>query len=258
MAQPLSADQFLSVLKSSGVRVVTHGSWRTHNRDHKGPWGPVHGVMVHHTGPYATEAGMVDFCRTGYPDLPGPLCHGVVDRAGTVHLVGYGRTNHAGAGDGDVLAAVIAEKPLPPDNEADTDGNRHFYGFECINTGGGQKWTDAQLKATHAVSAALCRAHGRSERSVIAHKEWQPGRPDPAGIDMADFRTGRSSPLVTAMGKRLVAGGCGRYRSGPSPRWTDADRCSYAAWQRKLGYSGADADGIPGPTSWAKLHVPQP
>ncbi|MCH0562133.1 peptidoglycan-binding protein [Streptomyces sp. MUM 2J] len=291
MAQPLSADQFLAVLKKSGVRVVEHGSWRTHNRDHKGAWGPVHGVMIHHTGPYSTEAGMVELCRTGYTSLPGPLCHGVIDRSGTVHLVGYGRTNHAGAGDDDVLRAVIAEQPLPPDNEANTDGNARFYGFECINTGGGQAWPPTQLDAMHKVSAALCQAHGWTAPSVIAHKEWQPGKPDPAGIAMdefrdavadlldgkptspkpaddkptyapfpgpAYFRTGRRSALITAMGKRLVAEGCSRYAKGPGPRWTDADRRSYAAWQRKLGFSGDDADGIPGPTSWAKLRVPKP
>jgi hypothetical protein len=60
------------------------------------------------------------------------------------------------------------------------------------------------------------------------------------------------------MGKRLVAEGCGKYSKGPGPSWTEADRRSYAAWQRKLGYSGDDADGIPGPTSWAKLRVPKP
>ncbi|MGW1878444.1 peptidoglycan-binding protein [Streptomyces sp. NPDC001975] len=291
MAQPLSADQFLAVLKRSGVRIVEHGNWRTHNRNHKGTWGPVHGVMIHHTGPYSTEAGMVELCRTGYTSLPGPLCHGVIDRVGTVHLVGYGRANHAGSGDDDVLRAVITEKALPPDNEANTDGNPHFYGFECINTGGGQAWPEAQLDAMHRVSAALCQAHGWSARSVIGHKEWQPGKPDPAGISMEDFRTavakhlsgkstsgtpsedkpeyapfpgadyfrtGRRSALVTAMGNRLVAEGCGRYAKGPGPSWTEADRRSYAAWQRKLGYSGDDADGIPGPTSWARLRVSKP
>ncbi|MEV5138418.1 peptidoglycan-binding protein [Streptomyces syringium] len=70
------------------------------------------------------------------------------------------------------------------------------------------------------------------------------------------FRTGRTSPVITAMGKRLVAEGCSRYTVGPGPSWSESDRRSYAAWQRKLGYSGADADGVPGPTSWAKLHVP--
>ncbi|MFI8254072.1 peptidoglycan-binding protein [Streptomyces filamentosus] len=72
----------------------------------------------------------------------------------------------------------------------------------------------------------------------------------------AYFRAQPNSPLVTAMGRRLVAEGCSRYRSGPGPRWTEADRQSYAAWQRKLGYFGADADGWPGKSSWDRLRVP--
>lgn len=70
------------------------------------------------------------------------------------------------------------------------------------------------------------------------------------------FHGGRHSPIITAMGRRLVAEGCGRYSEGPGPDWTEADRRSYAAWQRKLGYSGDDADGIPGKKSWDALKVP--
>ncbi|MGS2592112.1 peptidoglycan-binding protein [Streptomyces hebeiensis] len=73
----------------------------------------------------------------------------------------------------------------------------------------------------------------------------------------AFFHTGRTSQIVTAMGRRLVAEGCGKYKSGPGPNWTLADKASYAAWQRKLGYTGAAADGIPGKTSWDKLRVPK-
>ncbi|MFF9787211.1 peptidoglycan-binding protein [Streptomyces nigrescens] len=72
----------------------------------------------------------------------------------------------------------------------------------------------------------------------------------------AFFHGGRNSPIVTAMGRRLVAEGCGAYRTGPGPNWTNADRESYRRWQKKLGYSGADADGIPGKASWEKLRVP--
>ncbi|AXQ61083.1 endolysin [Streptomyces phage Hank144] len=73
----------------------------------------------------------------------------------------------------------------------------------------------------------------------------------------AFFKRAPRSAIVTAMGKRLVAEGCGVYSSGPGPQWTESDRKSYAKWQRKLGYSGADADGYPGKTSWDKLHVPE-
>ena len=60
------------------------------------------------------------------------------------------------------------------------------------------------------------------------------------------------------MGRRLVAESCGKYKTGPGPNWTNSDKASYAAWQRKLGYTGAAADGIPGKASWDKLRVPKP
>lgn len=71
------------------------------------------------------------------------------------------------------------------------------------------------------------------------------------------FTAGRKSPIIAAMHKRLIAVGCGRYKSSSNQDvWGSGDVASYAAWQRHLGYTGSSADGIPGPTSWAKLHVP--
>ncbi|WP_327388634.1 peptidoglycan-binding protein [Streptomyces sp. NBC_01207] len=70
------------------------------------------------------------------------------------------------------------------------------------------------------------------------------------------FKSAPRSPLVTAMGRRLVAEGCGRYADGPGPQWTDADRQSYAAWQRRQGFGGTDADGWPGQRTWDALQVP--
>ncbi|MFF2731766.1 peptidoglycan-binding protein [Streptomyces sp. NPDC058008] len=71
------------------------------------------------------------------------------------------------------------------------------------------------------------------------------------------FHGGRHSPIVTAMGRRLVAEGCGKYATGPGPNWTNKDKASYAAYQRKLGYTGTAADGIPGKASWDALKVPK-
>ncbi|WP_330332551.1 N-acetylmuramoyl-L-alanine amidase [Streptomyces sp. NBC_00536] len=188
MAAPMSADRFIGALRDEGLTVVEVGSWRTHNRNHKGPWGPVNGVMIHHTVTRGAQY-TVEICRDGYSELPGPLCHGVITKDGTVHLVGYGRANHAGAGDGDVLAAVVAEKALPPDNQADTDGNSHFYGFECENLGDGDDpWPEAQLDAIARAAAAVCRSHGWTARSVIGHLEWQPGKIDPKGFTMNSMR----------------------------------------------------------------------
>jgi hypothetical protein len=71
------------------------------------------------------------------------------------------------------------------------------------------------------------------------------------------FKTGHRSPVIAAMHKRLVAVGCNHYASAANADvWGPGDERSYAAWQRKLRYTGSDANGIPGPTSWSKLHVP--
>ncbi|MFJ2676409.1 N-acetylmuramoyl-L-alanine amidase [Streptomyces sp. NPDC087525] len=293
MATPLTAEKLLKALKDEGLRVVEHRSWRTHNRNHKGPWGPMHGVMVHHTVTSGAQSS-VELCYNGHSSLPGPLCHGVIAKDGTVYLVGNGRANHAGLGDDDVLRAVINESGLPADNEANTDGNRHFYGFECVNLGDGKDpWPAAQLEAIEKAAAAICRAHGWGAASVIGHKEWQPGKIDPHGFTMASMRTrvtkrlaagkpkppaapsvpaksklepfpgaawfvtGRKSPIVLAMRKQLIAVGCNRYQSTKNPDVIGSgDKASYEAWQRKCGYSGADATWPPGKTTWDKLQVP--
>ncbi|MGW2302535.1 N-acetylmuramoyl-L-alanine amidase [Streptomyces sp. NPDC001809] len=188
MSSPMSASRFLDALRDAGLKVVQVGAWSTHNRNHKGPWGPVHGVMIHHTVTRGT-ANTVRVCRNGYEGLPGPLCHGVIAKDGTVHLVGYGRANHAGLGDDEVLRAVIAEQGLPRDDEATTDGNRYFYGFECENLGDGvDPWPKVQLDAIAKAAAAVCRVHGWNQRSVIGHLEWQPGKVDPRGFTMASMR----------------------------------------------------------------------
>ncbi|WKV74715.1 N-acetylmuramoyl-L-alanine amidase [Streptomyces sp. PCS3-D2] len=194
MADPPSADRFLAALRAEGVNVVEVGAWRTHNRNHKGPWGPIHGVMIHHTVSKGS-AYTVSLCRDGYAELPGPLCHGVITKDGRVHLVGYGRTNHAGGGDPDTLAAVIAEDygtrpPVPNVGNADgIDGNRHFYGFECENLGdGNDPWPAPQLDAIERVSAAICRLMGWTAKSVIGHLEWSDDKSDPRGFSMTGMR----------------------------------------------------------------------
>jgi LysM repeat protein len=70
------------------------------------------------------------------------------------------------------------------------------------------------------------------------------------------FQPSVSSPVIEAMGYRLIYEDCGVYADGPDSQWSEADRKSYANWQWKLGFRGQDADGIPGRKSWNRLHVP--
>jgi hypothetical protein len=143
-------------------------------------------------------------------------------------------------------------------------GGKRFY-----SSGPGPEWGDADKNATQAFQKAQGWT-GADADGLPGPTTWEylvkgKGKDIPAAKPAvpayepfpgaAFFHTGRHSPIVTAMGRRLVAEGCSAYSSGPGPNWTNADKASYRKWQQKLGYSGADADGIPGKTSWDALKV---
>jgi hypothetical protein len=72
------------------------------------------------------------------------------------------------------------------------------------------------------------------------------------------FHGGRHSPIITAMGRRLVALGFGKhYTTGPGPNWTNADRANVRDFQLSRDDLKGDADGYPGPKTWAALKVPK-
>jgi hypothetical protein len=295
MATPMTADQRLAAYRAEGLTVREYPGWRDHNRDTATgkAFGPVVGVLIHHTAGHNDK----DICYKGRPDLPGPLCHNWLGKTAGLWMIGQGRANHAGLVDGDVVAALMAEKsPLPRDDGADTDGNDVLYGLEIENLGDGKDpYPVDQYRDAVRWAAAHCRAHGWSEKSVAGHKEVQPGKVDPS-FDMDVFRadvrkqlaaggqpaTPTPTPskprvdlsrLVTAaktdpgarqghvtymagvnlveaalVAEKLLAkayAGDGSYGS--------LTRDAYAKWQRRLGYSGTAADGIPGMTSLKKL-----
>lgn len=191
MSAPLTPDEFVAALRAEGCTVVEYPGWRTNNRNHKGPWGPVNGVMNHHTA--GGSSGAVQYIFEGSAELPGPLAQGCITKDGVVHLVGNGRANHAGGGDPSVLQAVIDERygdrpPVPHQHQGSAgavDGNAHFYGFECVNMGDGKDpWPAVQVDAMVRANAAVCRHRDWSEKSCIAHREWSDYKPDPAGPGM--------------------------------------------------------------------------
>ncbi|MER6528448.1 peptidoglycan-binding protein [Streptomyces sp. NPDC001508] len=70
----------------------------------------------------------------------------------------------------------------------------------------------------------------------------------------AYFGPGANNKYVTRLGEMLVArGGRAYYTRGPGPRWGEADRRATQAFQKAQGWSGADADGVPGPRTWELL-----
>lgn len=72
------------------------------------------------------------------------------------------------------------------------------------------------------------------------------------------FFIGRTSNLVTELGKALVKAGYKGYRRGPGPLFSPADRKAVKWFQQKQGWSGEDADGTPGRETWKRLKVAPP
>lgn len=196
MATPLSADRLLAALKSEGVRVVEHVGWRTRNRNHRGPWGGVNGVVIHHTAGRDSLRLVIE----GTADLPGPLCHTHLSKSGLATMVGHGRANHAGTFAQNAHDAVVGETGTHPrpDRSEPVDGNAHYYGIEIENLGdGNDPYPPAQYDAAVRWAAAICRAHGWTEHSVIGHKEGTRRKIDPS-FDMNRFRAAVRERLAHA------------------------------------------------------------
>lgn len=186
MAIPLSATQLLAALRAEGVHVVERSGWRTHDRNHKGPWGGVNGVAVHHTA----GSDSLEAVWSGWSSLPGPLCHTHLAKDGTATMLSAGRANHYGTMARNAFDAMVAESGdhPRPDSAEPIDGNRHLYGMEIENRGDGDDpYPAAQYDQAVRWAAGICRAHGWSEHSVIGHKEGTRRKIDPS-FDMNAFR----------------------------------------------------------------------
>lgn len=155
--------------------------------------------MIHHTVTKDLADTIALVIRGQSAEVPGPLYSGVISKTGVVHMVGWGRCNHAGLGDPEVLRDVIAERALSAPQHNTEDGNSRFYGFAMLNLGDGKDpYPAVQLAAAARVSAVICRHHGWKAASVIGHKDWQRGKIDPhgpAGYLMPGIRTAVGSLL---------------------------------------------------------------
>jgi hypothetical protein len=190
----------VTALRHEGLHVVGHPGWRTHNRNSKGPWGPVNGVIIHHTA----GRNSTNTLYTGRSDLPGPLAHAHLAKTGRITLVGHGRANHAGLAARNAYDTVIheaAHHPQPKANSGTVDGNTHFYGLEIENLGDGRDpYPEAQYDAAVRWATAICRAHGWSANSVVGHKETSiEGKVDPS-FDMGAFRRAVATRLTHPAG----------------------------------------------------------
>ncbi|MCX4578105.1 N-acetylmuramoyl-L-alanine amidase [Streptomyces sp. NBC_01571] len=183
MATPMTAAQWRAALKAEGVKFTEYDSWTTRGRDAATgkSFGPVHGVLNHHTaGSNSLRAVAVD----GAPNLPAPLAHTFLPKSGIAVLVSCHRANHAGLAAANVIAALTAETKLPRQDKTSTvDGNDLLYGIETENLGNGtDTYTREQYDAWVRWNAAICRHHGWGAGSVAGHLETSvEGKVDPKG-----------------------------------------------------------------------------
>lgn len=185
MATPLTADQWLKILRAEGVTVQEYPGWRTRERDAATgkPFGPVHMFLNHHT---AGSNSRDTVAKNGRPGLPAPLAHVYLAKSGVATMCSAGRANHAGLMGVNAYASFRDEKtthPSPSESSGTIDGNDLSYGCETENLGDNKDvYPRAQYDAWVRINAAACRFHGWSAQSVGCHKETSvEGKIDPRG-----------------------------------------------------------------------------
>lgn len=248
-------------LRKWGLKVQEKSGWRERGRPYN--FYPK-GILCHHTasgsqsGNFASE-GIV---TTGRSDLPGPLCQFLLGRDGTVKIIADGYSNHAGYGG--PRAGIPANQ-----------GNTYMVGIEAENNGVGERWSAAQLNAYYRLCASLMDWLNITDiNKVFGHKEWTSRKIDPAGINMDRFR--EQVKKAKAQGPSVKTVHLHRLKEGKRNNdikmvkrrlrrkgFIDNDKLTnhfgktmkkaYAEYQKSLGYTGADADGLPGKSSLERL-----
>lgn len=154
----------------------------------------------------------------------------------------------------------------------------HVIG-ETILAGKRYRWIVAHLsrasvkKGDHVTAGQLVGLSGNTGRSTGPHvhlelrdRDFKYGQdvdpivvltytPGPVDkMNPGNYGPGHVGTHVTWLGERLVAHGYGsHYRNGPGPVWGDADRLNVRDFQRAQGWTGADADGLPGRETLVRL-----
>jgi hypothetical protein len=125
-------------------------------------------------------------------------------------------------------------------------------------------WADAEHEEYIAYEQA--KPHARIRTTPFAYwshsSDYVPYRykyirkpaPDDVYPGTGSFGPGAENPYVNRLGRMLAGrGATPYYRVGPDPKWSASDRRATAAFQHSQGWSGDDADGIPGPATWRYL-----
>lgn len=249
-----------SVLRDAGLEVVEHPGWRTRGLGEYRPFKVEHVVWHHDASAPGDSPGVPDFMIRNMASAGAQVW---VDRKGRWHLIAAGRMPHAGSTRNGVV-------------------NENSLGIETDHTTG-EDWPAELLASLRTGTAAILRhIGGTAGKNLHFHKSvcYPAGRKvDPDGLGLrAERRRVRKQvralnkpvvkepkhklPGVSLRNVQVAAGSAAWARRIPR---TDADvqrvtealsaegHATYAAYQRSLGYTGEDANGVPGRSTLAAL-----
>ncbi|MFD4799246.1 peptidoglycan-binding protein [Streptomyces anulatus] len=128
-------------------------------------------------------------------------------------------------------------------------------------SGPGPVWTDADTLNYAAFQRSLGHkgkaadgVPGEASLKELLGALPSKSKPKPPFPGRDKFGPRKRNASITLLGEQLVRKRFGKhYTSGPGPKWSDADRKNVQAFQRAQGWTGGDADGIPGPQTWKLL-----
>jgi hypothetical protein len=133
----------------------------------RGDWHvPKYLVLNHHTASYNPKAGgnltpALGICKTGRPDVTGPLCNGYGGYDGVFRIITMGLANHPGQGGPIVVDGVR----VPKDSARPAT-----FGIEW--EGGYHTWTADERAWMARVNVALLEFYGRPVTSQLEHSTW--------------------------------------------------------------------------------------
>ncbi len=262
------------VLRDAGLHVVEHDGWKHRGLSTALPFTPKAVVWHHDASAKGASPGVASFMLNRFETAAAQIwvclgCGGK-HRIGTWHLLASGRAPHAGV-----------TRPGAPTNFTS-------LGIETDHTTG-EDWHPDLLRSLRVGTAAILRHLGRSAaKGLHFHKSicFPKGRKtDPAGLhlDKERERVGdlmapkhRKPETIDALRVRVAARKDPSRKRGLCPedvvvveralhaegllakrqvggRFGKPTRRAYSRWQKRLGYSGADANGIPGDSSLRAL-----
>ncbi|WP_345701914.1 peptidoglycan-binding protein [Kitasatospora terrestris] len=246
----------------SGSHVVLFGGWTDSSRTRYVALEQTRPATTKRSTPYAYWSNSGSYLPYRYRGLSQPMP--VPDAFPGTDKFGPGKVNPYVTRLGEMLVQrgggrFYREGPSPDWGEADRRATEAFQlaqgwrGAEADGIPGKDTW---DYLVNHRGKDIPPAAAGTSPPAPsTTTPPAPPAPPAPAGFPGADrFRPGQVNDFVRLLGEQLVRKGYGRYYTeGPSPDWGEADRRNVEAFQRAQGWSGAEADGYPGPDTWKLL-----